>query len=116
MTVTAKFGGSSLADAEQFKKVLSILQSDPARRYVVVSAPGKRWTDEEKITDLLYRTHRLFQEGGDWQAPFSRIEERFYPLNASCACRFRWKQLSGIYKTGSVREHLPPIWPAGANI
>ena len=80
MTVTAKFGGSSLADAEQFKKGLSILQSDPARRYVVDSAPGKRWTDEEKITDLLYRTHRLFQEGGDWQAPFSRIEERFLSI------------------------------------
>ena len=80
MTVTAKFGGSSLADAEQFKKVLSILQSDPARRYVVVSAPGKRRADEEKITDLLYRTHRLFQEGGDWQAPFSRIEERFLSI------------------------------------
>ncbi len=54
-----KFGGSSLADAIQLQKVKNIVLSDPERRYVVVSAPGKRYADDNKITDLLYlcKTH-----------------------------------------------------------
>ncbi len=52
--IVTKFGGSSLADSAQFKKVKSIIQSNPARRVVVVSAPGKRSSDDNKITDLLY--------------------------------------------------------------
>ncbi|MCI8284403.1 MAG: aspartate kinase [Firmicutes bacterium] len=54
-----KFGGSSLADAIQLQKVKNIVLSDPDRRYVVVSAPGKRYSDDNKITDLLYlcKTH-----------------------------------------------------------
>ena len=49
-----KFGGSSLADAEQFKKVADIIREDPARRYVIPSAPGKRFKDDTKVTDMLY--------------------------------------------------------------
>ena len=49
-----KFGGSSLADAEHFKQVASIIKADPSRRYVVASAPGKRMGDDEKVTDMLY--------------------------------------------------------------
>ena len=52
--IVTKFGGSSLADSAQFKKVKNIIQSNPARRVVVVSAPGKRSSDDNKITDLLY--------------------------------------------------------------
>ena len=54
-----KFGGSSVADAIQLQKVKSIVMSDPDRKYVVVSAPGKRYSDDNKITDLLYlcKTH-----------------------------------------------------------
>ena len=48
-----KFGGSSLADAGQFEKVKAIITADPNRRYVVPSAPGKRYSDDIKITDLL---------------------------------------------------------------
>ena len=54
MLKVLKFGGSSLADANQFAKVRQIVQSDPSRRVVVVSAPGKRSADDHKITDLLY--------------------------------------------------------------
>ena len=50
----SKFGGSSLADAGQFSKVKEILLSDPARHYVVPSAPGKRVPRDKKITDMLY--------------------------------------------------------------
>ena len=53
MIKVVKFGGSSLADAVQFKKVANIIKSDPSRRYVVASAPGKRNSHDEKVTDLL---------------------------------------------------------------
>ena len=54
MLKVVKFGGSSMADAKQFAKVRSIVQADPARRVVVVSAAGKRSPDDHKLTDLLY--------------------------------------------------------------
>ena len=53
-----KFGGSSLADAGQFQKVKSILLLDPNRQYVVPSAPGRRFKEDDKVTDLLYRCCR----------------------------------------------------------
>ena len=52
----AKFGGSSLASAEQVEKVVAIIESDPKRRFVVVSAPGKRSSDDQKVTDLLQQS------------------------------------------------------------
>ena len=73
----AKFGGSSLADAEQFKKVKKILLADPSRRFVVPSAPGKRFSGDTKITDLLYQCYRQVEKGEDMQAVFSVIEERY---------------------------------------
>lgn len=54
----SKFGGTSLADANQIKKVLAIVKSDPKRQYIVVSAPGKRNSEDRKVTDLLYEWHR----------------------------------------------------------
>ena len=60
---TVKFGGSSLADAEHFKKVAEIIKSDPDRRYVIPSAPGKRNRDDTKVTDMLYETYRLARAG-----------------------------------------------------
>ena len=49
-----KFGGSSLADANQFRRVAEIIKSEKDRRYIVASAPGKRFSDDEKVTDMLY--------------------------------------------------------------
>lgn len=57
--IVAKFGGTSLASAEQIKKVIEIIRSDPDRKYIVVSAPGKRNKDDQKITDLFYEWYRL---------------------------------------------------------
>ena len=54
MKKVVKFGGSSLANAEQFMKVGSIIMEDEARRYVVPSAPGKRYSSDTKVTDMLY--------------------------------------------------------------
>ena len=72
-----KFGGSSLADAEHFKKVADIVKSDPSRRYVVASAPGKRSNDDEKVTDLLYKCYELTREGEDIDNVFICIIRRY---------------------------------------
>jgi len=72
-----KFGGSSLADAAQFKKVAAIIKDDPARRYVVPSAPGKRFAGDDKVTDLLYRCYDHASKGEDIDAEFAHIVERY---------------------------------------
>ncbi len=77
MLKTVKFGGSSLASAEQFQKVKAIVERDAARRYVVVSAPGKRFPGDDKITDLLYRCQALRALDAPFDAEFSKIAERF---------------------------------------
>lgn len=77
-----KFGGSSLADAEHFKKVRDIILADPTRRYVVPSAPGKRFDGDIKVTDMLYDCYRLADEGSDFSEEFSLIEERYNSIIA----------------------------------
>lgn len=77
MKKVVKFGGSSLADAEQFKKVKAIITADSARRFVVPSAPGKRFSGDDKVTDLLLTAQKASAEGGDWQSVFAKIEERY---------------------------------------
>ena len=63
MKKVVKFGGSSLASAEQFMKVCDIIRADESRRYVVPSAPGKRFNDDIKVTDMLYRCYELAESG-----------------------------------------------------
>ena len=75
--VVAKFGGSSLADANQFRKVASIVKENPDRRYIVPSAPGKRFDTDIKITDMLYNAYDLASDGEDFTPILSKIEERF---------------------------------------
>lgn len=75
--VVAKFGGSSLADARQFEKVKNILLSDPNRRFVVPSAPGRRFAGDEKVTDLLYRAYRQTEAGEDASETFEKIGGRY---------------------------------------
>ena len=74
--ITVKFGGSSLADAGQFRKVADIVTADPRRAFVVVSAPGRRFTDDAKVTDLLYEAHRLAGTP-DFPTVWAMIAERF---------------------------------------
>ncbi len=80
MVKTAKFGGSSLSDAGQFQKVAAIVREDPARRFVVVSAPGKRFSGDDKITDLLYRCAALAGRREDFSAPFGQIRDRYLSI------------------------------------
>lgn len=77
MIKVAKFGGTSLADAVQFKKVHDIVKDDEERRYVVVSAPGKRFKDDNKITDLLYLTHAHLKFSVPYAPVLKLIEDRF---------------------------------------
>lgn len=63
MAKVVKFGGSSLASAEQFKKVGDIIRSDAERRYVVPSAPGRRFKKDSKVTDMLYACYDLAEAG-----------------------------------------------------
>ena len=75
--VVTKFGGSSLADASQFKKVKEVILADDARRYVIPSAPGKRHGKDTKITDLLYLCHMHVETGISLEDVFKHIEERY---------------------------------------
>jgi aspartate kinase len=78
--IVAKFGGSSVADHNQFLKIKKILQAEPKRRVVVPSAPGKRHSGEAKLTDLLYLCHDLAQKKLALDAPFTLIRDRYLEI------------------------------------
>ena len=73
----AKFGGTSVASAAQLRKLQAIVDADPARRVVVPSAPGKRSSDDQKVTDLLYLCHRMVMTGQDIAQVWGKISARF---------------------------------------
>lgn len=77
MLKVVKFGGSSLADAKQFKKVADIVLAEDCRHYVVPSAPGKRFSEDDKVTDLLYACYEKASKGEDIDEVFSRITDRY---------------------------------------
>ncbi|MCR5730230.1 MAG: aspartate kinase [Ruminococcus sp.] len=72
-----KFGGSSLASAEQFRKVAAIIKGDAERKYVVPSAPGKRFSEDIKVTDMLYKCCELAGSGVDFTDDFQLIKDRY---------------------------------------
>ena len=77
MLKVAKFGGSSMADAVQFAKVKAIVESDPARRVIVVSAPGKRNKADTKVTDLLIALAQAALDKADTKAPLAAVVARY---------------------------------------
>ena len=92
-----KFGGSSLADAEHFRKVAAIVKADPARRYVVPSAPGKRFSDDIKVTDMLYTCYQMIREKKSMQEVdeyYKNITERYDSIIRELGLDF---DLSGEY-------------------
>ena len=80
MRKVVKFGGSSLANAEQFQKVGDIIRSDESRRYVVPSAPGKRFDEDIKVTDMLYGCYDAASKGEDITEKLNAIKERYYEI------------------------------------
>ena len=84
----AKFGGSSVAGAEQFKKVKAIIESDPSRRVVVSSAAGKRFRDDHKLTDLLYLCHAHLTYGVSCEEILHTIEQRFREIRDALGLQY----------------------------
>lgn len=80
MVKVVKFGGSSLASAEQFKKVGDIIRADEERRYVVPSAPGKRDSKDTKVTDMLYACYDLAEAGKDFKEALKAIKARYQEI------------------------------------
>ncbi len=80
MAKVVKFGGSSLASAEQFQKVADIIHADEERKFVVPSAPGKRYKDDTKVTDMLYSCYHLAEEDKDFDAELKAIRERYQEI------------------------------------
>lgn len=72
-----KFGGSSLCDADHFRHVADIIKSDDSRRYIVASAPGKRFIEDTKVTDLLYKCYAIAMDEGDISEVFEEIKDRY---------------------------------------
>ena len=77
MVKVVKFGGSSLASAEQFTKVGDIIRSDESRKYVVPSAPGKRNSKDTKVTDMLYACYDLAENDQDFKVMLRKIKDRY---------------------------------------
>ncbi|MCR5501103.1 MAG: aspartate kinase [Acetatifactor sp.] len=80
MSKVVKFGGSSLASAEQFEKVGKIIRADKERRFVVPSAPGKRFKADTKVTDMLYACYDLAEQGKDFSKELSDIKARYQEI------------------------------------
>ena len=97
MKKVVKFGGSSLASAEQFKKVGNIIHADAERRYVIPSAPGKRFSKDTKVTDMLYGCYHLAEEDKDFKKELADIAARYQEI------------IDGLGLTISLKEEFKTI-------
>ena len=100
-TVVAKFGGTSLSDAEQFRKVRAIIENDPSRRYIVASAPGKRFPDDVKVTDLLLECYENAAGGQDFGLLLEKIRGRFRKIAEDLGLDFPLDE-----EISALRAHL----------
>lgn len=110
MVKVSKFGGSSVASAEQFKKVRNIVLSDDTRKFVVVSAAGKAHKEDNKITDLLYLCYAHIKYGIDCSNIYSIIEDRFLSiknnLNLTTNIEDKLAELKSELKKGIDEDYL----------
>ncbi|MCR4762346.1 MAG: aspartate kinase [Lachnospiraceae bacterium] len=109
MKKVVKFGGSSLADAEQFAKVGRIINSDKDRRYVVPSAPGKRVSGDTKVTDLLYQCEDLASAGKDFAGVLREIRGRYDDiikgLSLSLSLDEEFEKINRMLSEGAGRDY-----------
>lgn len=103
----SKFGGSSVADAAQLRKVQSIVREDPERRIVVVSAPGKRTPDDAKITDLLYRCHDCILDSTAFDSAFQTIAARYRGIVSDLGLAVEIEKHLGVVRDGMLRSTTP---------
>ena len=87
MMKVVKFGGSSLAHGRNFLKVKAIVEADPSRCVVVVSAPGKRTSDDNKVTDLLYTCHAHIKYKVGYDDIWENIASRYREIAATCGLK-----------------------------
>ena len=103
MIKVAKFGGSSVANAGQFKKVRDIVKADPDRRYVVVSASGKRFAGDNKLTDLLLLVNAHIEYHVDCAALLKDIEQRFVDIRDELGLKYpieeKFEEFSSVIKS-----------------
>ena len=97
MKKVVKFGGSSLASAEQFRKVGDIIHADKERRFVIPSAPGKRFSGDTKVTDMLYGCYELAESDKDFKKELEAIEARYQEI------------IDGLSLTLSLKEEFKTI-------
>ena len=106
----AKFGGSSVADGIQLKKLKDIIQADPDRKYVIVSAPGKRYSGDSKITDLLYMCQTQRQHNIPYDQLFQVITDRYsavkYNLNIDVDLDSRFEEIKGNLEKGCSEDYI----------
>ena len=104
MLKVCKFGGSSLAGAAEFLQVRDLVAADVARRVVVVSAPGRRHPDDQKITDLLYLCHAHLRYGVPCWELWRRVCDRFLAIRDGCGLHMPLEQeLESIYASLNSR-------------
>ncbi len=105
-----KFGGSSLASAEQFIKSANIIKAEESRRFVVPSAPGKRFDGDTKVTDLLISCHTKREQGVDWQSDFDVIESRYNDiikgLNLSTDLSGEYARIRETIEKGTTLDYV----------
>lgn len=111
MIKVVKFGGSSLASAEQFAKVGKIIHADKERRYVVPSAPGKRNSKDTKVTDMLYACYDLVEKDEDFRVMLMKIKDRYDTiingLNLKLSLEEEFKKISENFKNKAGALHDP---------
>ncbi len=106
-TITAKFGGSSLAEAGQFEKVKNIIESNADRKYIIPSAPGKRFASDYKITDLLYLCHAHVQQGIPFNDVFDIISARYKEIVACLSLKHKeLRELNIDSVLNTIKEHI----------
>ncbi len=109
MSKVVKFGGSSLADAKQFRKVADIIHADPERCYVVPSAPGKRFPEDTKVTDLLYQCYERVVTGEDFAKAFAPVRERYdgiiRELGLSLSLEDEYVKIGSDFMAGANRDY-----------
>lgn len=109
MVKVVKFGGSSLASAEQFAKVGDIIRADKSRRYVVPSAPGKRNSKDTKVTDMLYACYSLAENDEDFRVSLMKIKDRYDSiingLNLKLALDDEFKKIAENFKAKAGSDY-----------
>ena len=101
--VVSKFGGSSLADAGQFRKISYIIKQNPNRRYIVPSAPGKRNPDDVKVTDLLYACYDKAKHGEPYEEYLNQIRQRYQEIIEDLGLHLSLKDELKVLENSFVR-------------